>query len=86
MLYFDIKRILKTRGIDEPYRWLVKNGFVPQTVIFDANGKVQLDEVGNTPYEKIDDTLRSMFDLLPRDTSQVLTRRRLNDVNIEMSK
>ena len=32
MLYFDIKRILKTRGIDEPYRWLVKNGFVPQTV------------------------------------------------------
>ncbi len=61
-------------------------GFVPQTVIFDAKGKVQLDEVGNTPYEKIDDTLRSMFDLLPRDTSDVLTRRRLNDVNMEMSK
>ena len=32
MLTFEIKRILKTRGIDEPYRWLVKNGFVPQTV------------------------------------------------------
>jgi hypothetical protein len=61
-------------------------GFVPQTVIFDKAGKVQLDEVGNTPYEKIDDTLRSMFDLLPRDKSEVLTRRRLNDVNIEMSK
>jgi hypothetical protein len=61
-------------------------GFVPQTVIFDAKGKVQLDEVGNTPYEKIDDTLRSMFDLEPRDKSEVLTRRRLNDVNMEMSK
>lgn len=32
MLTFEIKRILKTRGIDEPYRWLVKNGFVSQTV------------------------------------------------------
>ena len=32
MLTFEIKKILKVRGIDEPYRWLVKNGFVPATV------------------------------------------------------
>jgi len=31
MLVFDIKRVLAMRGIDEPYRWLVRNGFVPQT-------------------------------------------------------
>lgn len=61
-------------------------GFVPQTVIFDGEGKVRLDEVGNTEYTKIDDTLRSVFNLEPRDKSEVLTRRRLNDVNIEMTK
>jgi len=61
-------------------------GFVPQTVIFDGEGKVRLDEVGNTDYGQIDDTLRSVFNLEPRDKSVVLTRRRLNDVNIEMTK
>ena len=61
-------------------------GFVPQTVIFDGEGKVRLDEVGNTEYTQIDDTLRSVFNLEPRDKSEVLTRRRLNDVNIEMTK
>ena len=32
MLRFEVARILKTRGIDNHYRWLVANGFVPQTV------------------------------------------------------
>lgn len=31
MLFFNIKRILEVRGIDQHYRWLVSNGFVPQT-------------------------------------------------------
>lgn len=31
MLIFNITRILKLRGIDEPYRWLVKQGFAPPT-------------------------------------------------------
>ena len=61
-------------------------GFVPQTVIFDSAGKVRFDELGNTDYEKIDDALRSVFSLEPRDKSEVLTRRRLNDVNIEITK
>ena len=61
-------------------------GFVPQTVIFDSAGKVRFDELGNTDYEKIDDALRSVFNLEPRDKSEVLTRRRLNDVNIEITK
>lgn len=61
-------------------------GFVPQTVIFDGAGKVRFDELGNTDYEKIDDALRSVFNLEPRDKSEVLTRRRLNDVNIEITK
>jgi hypothetical protein len=60
-------------------------GYVPQTVIFDATGQVRLDEIGNTPYEKIDDTLRSMFDLVPRTESNQLKRRRVNEVSTEFS-
>ena len=58
-------------------------GYVPQTVIFDATGKVRLDEIGNTPYEKIDDTLRTIFDLVPREDSGPLKRRRINEVTTE---
>ena len=58
-------------------------GYVPQTVIFDATGKVRLDEIGNTPYEKIDDTLRKIFDLVPREDSGPLKRRRINEVTTE---
>ena len=60
-------------------------GYVPQTVIFDANGKVRLDEIGNVPYETIDDTLRSIFDLLPSSASPALKRRQVNEVSTEFS-
>ena len=58
-------------------------GYVPQTVIFDATGKVKLDEIGNVPYEKIDDTLREIFDLVPRKDSGPLQRRRINEITTE---
>ena len=58
-------------------------GYVPQTVIFDATGKVRLDEIGNVSYEKIDDTLRQIFDLVPREDSGPLKRRRINEVTTE---
>jgi len=59
-------------------------GYVPQTVIFDQQGKVVLDEVGVIPYEKIDDTLRVVFDLLPRSQSTELKRRIVNELNTEL--
>ena len=31
MLYFNLTRLLKVRGVERPYSWLVQNGFVPQT-------------------------------------------------------
>ena len=31
MLYFNLTRLLKLRGVERPYSWLVQNGFVPQT-------------------------------------------------------
>lgn len=58
-------------------------GFVPQTVIFDQDGKVRLNEVGSIPYETIDDEFRKVFDLLPRSESVVLKRRPVNEISSE---
>lgn len=58
---------------------------VPQTVLFDANGKVVLNEKGVTAFEKIDDKFREVFDLLPRSESAELRRRPLNEVNTELT-
>jgi hypothetical protein len=60
-------------------------GYVPQTVIFDQSGNVRLNEPGQIPFEKIDDTFRQVFDLLPRDQSVVLKRRQINEVSTELS-
>lgn len=59
-------------------------GRVPQTVVIDGTGKVVLDEVGQVPFETVDDRLRQVFDLLPRSESVELRRRTLNEVNIEV--
>ncbi|XPM55301.1 MAG: thylakoid membrane photosystem I accumulation factor [Leptolyngbya sp. IPPAS B-1204] len=59
-------------------------GFVPQTVILDASGKVVLDAKGNVAYEEIDDVLRDVFDLLPRSESVELRRRTVNEVTTEL--
>jgi hypothetical protein len=61
------------------------NGLVPQTVVFNDTGKVVLNETGQLAYETIDDTLRQMFDLLPRSESAELKRRQVNEVNVELT-
>lgn len=61
-------------------------GVVPQTVVFDRAGKVVLDKKGQIPYEQIDDTLREVFDLLPRSESVELKRRPVNEFSSELSK
>ena len=40
MLYFDVKRLLKLRGVQRPYTFLAKNGFVSQTAANLANNRV----------------------------------------------
>ncbi len=59
-------------------------GLIPQTVVIDGSGKVVLDEVGQVPFETVDDRLREVFNLLPRSESVELRRRTLNEVNIEV--
>ncbi|MDY6785222.1 MAG: thylakoid membrane photosystem I accumulation factor [Cyanobacteriota bacterium] len=60
------------------------SGVVPQTVIFDDEGKVVFNEKGQVPYEKMDDVLREVFDLLPRSESKELRRRIVNEFNVEL--
>lgn len=59
-------------------------GGVPQTLVFDAEGNVRLNETGFVSYEKIDDAMREVFDLLPRTESAELRRRPVNEVNSEL--
>ncbi|MDJ0516537.1 MAG: thylakoid membrane photosystem I accumulation factor [Trichodesmium sp. MO_231.B1] len=59
-------------------------GFVPQTVLIDQEGKVVLNEKGQVPFEKVDDTFREVFDLLPRSESVELKRRIVNEINVEL--
>ncbi|NEQ27904.1 MAG: thioredoxin family protein [Microcoleus sp. SIO2G3] len=61
-------------------------GLVPQTVIFDQDGKVRLNETGVLSYEQIDDVFRDVFDLLPRTESVPLVRRSSNELSTEIAK
>jgi hypothetical protein len=61
-------------------------GTVPQTVVVDKTGKVRLNEVGVISFEKVDDAMRDVFDLLPRKDSIELKRRSFNEFNSELSK
>ena len=59
-------------------------GIVPQTVVLNQQGEVVLDKSGQIPYETIDDTLREVFNLLPRSESVELKRRSFNQFNSEL--
>lgn len=61
-------------------------GTVPQTVVIDKEGKVRLNQAGQLSFEKMDDTLREVFDLLPRKDSVELKRRSFNEFNSELTK
>jgi thiol-disulfide isomerase/thioredoxin len=60
-------------------------GVVPQTVLFDASGKVVFNRAGQVPFEEIDDRFREVFDLLPRSESIKLKLRSVNEVSTELS-
>lgn len=59
-------------------------GSVPQTLVFDGSGQVRFDQTGALSYEAVDDVFRDVFDLLPRDESQALRRRPINELNVEL--
>jgi thiol-disulfide isomerase/thioredoxin len=61
------------------------SGGVPQIVVFDKSGQVVLNKKGQIPYEEIDDSLRQVFDLLPRTKSPQLKRRAFNEFSSELA-
>jgi thiol-disulfide isomerase/thioredoxin len=62
------------------------SGAIPQVVVLDKSGKVVLNKKGQVPYEEIDDSLREVFDLLPREKSAVLKQRAFNEFSTELAK
>ena len=59
-------------------------GAVPQTLLFDASGNVRLNHTGAMGYEAVDDAFREVFELLPREESEELRRRPVNELNVEL--
>ena len=78
----DSVLVKETYASDEPGYYFA--GAVPQTILFDADGKVVFNQVGQVPYEAIDDKMREVFDLLPRTESVELRRRPINELNAEL--
>jgi hypothetical protein len=60
-------------------------GYVPQTVIFDTKGAMKFNQSGQVAFETLDDTMRSIFDLLPREQSAALKRQPLNEISGELA-
>ena len=73
MLYFDVNRVMRLRHIANPYRMLIKNGFVPATARKLVNN--QLCRVDLSVIEKLCLTLNctpnDFFSWLPSQESQV---------------
>jgi hypothetical protein len=60
-------------------------GGVPQVVVFNQSGEVVLNKQGQVAYEDIDDSLRKVFDLLPRTETTQLKRRSFNEFSSELA-
>jgi thiol-disulfide isomerase/thioredoxin len=61
------------------------SGVVPQVVVFDASGKVVLNQQGQVPFAQIDDKFRDIYHLVARDKSIELKRRSFNEFSSELS-
>ncbi|MCL6433236.1 MAG: thylakoid membrane photosystem I accumulation factor [Leptolyngbyaceae cyanobacterium HOT.MB2.61] len=76
---------LPSKGSNDPTEpGYYYRGLVPQTILFDTSGKIVLNEIGQVPFEQIDDVFREVFDLLPRSESVELKRRSVNELTTEL--
>ena len=60
-------------------------GVVPEIIVFNQSGEIVLNKKGQVPFEQVDDTLREVFNLLPRSESVELKRRPVNEFNTELT-
>jgi hypothetical protein len=78
----DSMPVKSSYALNEPGYYY--KGVVPQTVIINEKGKTVFNGKGQVKFEAIDDTLREVFDLLPRSESVELKRRSFNEFNTEL--
>lgn len=62
------------------------DGAVPQIVVLNQKSEVVLNHKGKVAYEKVDDVLREVFDLLPREITPDLKQRSFNEFSSELAK
>ena len=93
MLQLNLTRIFKARGIEQPYKFLVRNGFVPFTAHKYKNSKVdaiRLDHIEKlcvllncTPNDILEWLPQDLLDDTPNHPLQKIRRR---DKKIEINK
>lgn len=93
MLQINLTRIFKARGIEQPYKFLVRNGFVPFTAHKYKNGKVdviRLDHIEKlcillncTPNDILEWLPQDLLDDTPNHPLQKIRKR---DKKIEINK
>src|ERR1043165_618443 len=93
MMQLNLQRIFKARGIEQPYKYLVQNGFVPFTAHKYKNAKVEhirLDHIEKlcillncTPNDIFEWSPNDLLEDAPNHPLQKIRRR---DKKIEISK
>lgn len=93
MLQINLTRLFKARGIEQPYKFLVRNGFVPFTAHKYKNGKVdaiRLDHIERlcillncTPNDILEWLPQDLLDDTPNHPLQKIRKR---DKKIEINK
>jgi len=81
----NVDTILPKDSFDPTEPGYYYSGVVPQVVVFDASGKVVLNQQGQVPFAQIDDKFRDIYHLVPRDKSIELKRRSFNEFSSELS-
>ena len=77
MLQLNLKRIFKARGIEQPYKFLAQNGFVPFTAHKYKNGKVEhmrLDHI---------EKLCTVLNCTPNDIFEIEITKLLSKMSLE---
>ncbi|MCD8486311.1 MAG: thylakoid membrane photosystem I accumulation factor [Desertifilum sp.] len=79
----DTLSLTKTNDPSNPDYYY--DGVVPQTLVLNSQREVVFNHKGQVAFEKVDDVMREVFNLLPRSESVELKPRPLNEINTELA-
>ncbi len=74
MLEFSIEKVCKARGIEKPYKFLIKNGFLPATATKLSKGDVE--------YLRLEyiETICSLLNCTPNDLFEWTPQSKADDI------